>query len=71
MIKIKVAFLRADFYPANQSNLKSVQKSLIGWIKAGPPKNPLLYCSCKQATCKPVKCGAYKQTAIFLNRAKK
>jgi len=43
MIKIKVAFWRAGFYPANQSNLKSVQKSLIGWKKAGPPKKPLLF----------------------------
>jgi len=25
-------------YPANQSNLKSIQKALIGWKKAGPPK---------------------------------
>jgi len=31
MIKIKVAFWRAGFYPANQSNLKSFQKALIGW----------------------------------------
>jgi len=30
------------FYPANQSNLKSIQKFLIGWKKAGPPKKPLL-----------------------------
>jgi len=27
MIKIKVAFWRAGFYPANQSNLKSFQKA--------------------------------------------
>jgi len=32
MIKTKVV------YPANQSNLKSIQKALIGWKKAGPPK---------------------------------
>jgi len=31
-------FWRAGFYPANQSNLKSIQTSLIGWKKAGPPK---------------------------------
>jgi len=31
MIKTKVAFWRAGFYPANQSNLKSYQKALIGW----------------------------------------
>jgi len=24
---------------------------LIGWIKAGPPKKPLLFQSCKQAIC--------------------
>jgi len=35
MIKIKVA----GFYPANQGNLKSFQKALIGWKKAGPPKS--------------------------------
>jgi len=43
MIKAKVAFLRAGFYPANQSNLKSFQKALIGWKKAGHPKKPLLF----------------------------
>jgi len=43
MINTKVAFWRAGFYPANQSNLKSFQKTLIGWKKAGPPKNPLLF----------------------------
>jgi len=32
-------FWRAGFYPANQSNLKSLQKALIGWIKAGLPKS--------------------------------
>jgi len=43
MIKAKVAFWRAGFYPANQSNLKSFQNALIGWKKAGPPKKPLLF----------------------------
>jgi len=43
MIKTKVAFWRADFYPANQSNLKSIQKALIGWKKAGPPKKPFCF----------------------------
>jgi len=42
MIKIKVAFWRAGFYPVSQNNLKSFQKALIGWKKAGPPKKPLL-----------------------------
>jgi len=43
MIKIKVAFWKAGFYPANQSNLKSFLKALIGWKKASPPKKPLLF----------------------------
>jgi len=34
MIKTKRFFLRAGFYLANQSNLKSFQKALIGWKKA-------------------------------------
>jgi len=42
MIKTNVAFLEGWLYPANQSNLKSFQKALIGWKKAGPPKKPLL-----------------------------
>jgi len=40
MIKTKVAFWRAGFYPAN---LKSFQKALISWKKASPPKKPLLF----------------------------
>jgi len=46
MIKTKVAFWgawRAGFYPANQSNLKSFLKALIGWRKNGPPKKLLLF----------------------------
>jgi len=43
MIKTKVALWRAGFYPANQNNLKSFQKSLIGWKKAGPSKKPVLF----------------------------
>jgi len=39
MIKTKGFFWRADFYPANQSNLNSFQKALIGWKKAGPQKS--------------------------------
>jgi len=35
----KWSFWRASFYPAYQSNLKSIQKPLIGWKKAGPPKS--------------------------------
>jgi len=51
MIRTKVAFLEGGFYTANQSNLKSIQKALplIAWKKAGPPKKPLLFPSCKQA----------------------
>jgi len=33
MIKTKVDFLEGGFYPANQNNLKSFQKALIGWKK--------------------------------------
>jgi len=47
---LKQVFLwRAGFYPANQNDLKSIQKALIDWKKAGPPKKPLLFWSCKQA----------------------
>jgi len=42
MIKTKVALLD-DFYSSNQSNLKSIQRALIGWKKAGPSKQPLLF----------------------------
>jgi len=48
MSKTKVTFWRL-FHPANQSNLKSIQKALIGWKKVGPPKKPLLFYSRKQA----------------------
>jgi len=43
MIKTKVAFLEAGFFPANQSFLKTFLIALIGRIKAGPPKTPLLF----------------------------
>jgi len=39
----KSGVLEAGFYPANQSSLKSIQKALIGWKKAGPSKNALLF----------------------------
>jgi len=39
MIKTKVAFWRAGFYPVDQSNLKSIQKAVIGWKTAGPLKS--------------------------------
>jgi len=38
MIKTKWLFWKTSFYPANQSNLKSFLKALIGWKKAGPQK---------------------------------
>jgi len=45
MIKTKVAFWRAGFYPDNhaQGFLKTFQIALIGWIKVGLPKKPLLF----------------------------
>jgi len=43
MIKPSVPFWRAGFFSANQGFLKTFQIALIGWIKAGPPKNPLLF----------------------------
>jgi len=42
-LKQKWRFWRSGFYPANQSNLKSILNALIGWKKAGPPKKPLLF----------------------------
>jgi len=36
-------FWRAGFFPANQGCLKTFQIALIGWIKGGPPKKPLLF----------------------------
>jgi len=35
MIKIKVAFVESWLYPANQTNLKSIQKSL-DWLEESP-----------------------------------
>jgi len=42
-------FWRIGFFPANQSFLNTFSIALIGWIKAGLPKKPLLFWSCKQA----------------------
>jgi len=39
----KSGFFRARFIPANQGFSKTFQIALIGWIKAGPPKKPLLF----------------------------
>jgi len=33
----------AGFCPANQSNLKSFQKALIGWKNTGPPKSQFVF----------------------------
>jgi len=38
-----VAFLEGPLFSANQGFLKTLQIVLIGWIKAGPPKKPLLF----------------------------
>jgi len=44
MIKTKVFFFwRAGFFLANQSFLITFEIALIGWIKAGPLKKPLLF----------------------------
>jgi len=44
MIKTKLAFLEAQlFFQPNQSFLNTFQIALIGWIRAGPPKKPLLF----------------------------
>jgi len=47
--KLKWLFLEGRFFPANQGFLKTIQMALIGWIKVGPPKKPLLFWSWKQA----------------------
>jgi len=38
MIKTKVLFWRAGFFPTNQGFLKTFQIALIGWIKAALQK---------------------------------
>jgi len=43
MIKTKVDYLEGRLFPANQSFMKTFQIALIGWIKAGLPKKPLLF----------------------------
>jgi len=44
-----VAFLESRIFSANQGFSKTFEIVLIGWIKAGPPKKPLLFSSCKLA----------------------
>jgi len=36
-------FWRAGFFPDNQSFLNTFSIAVIGWIKAGPSKKPLLF----------------------------
>jgi len=43
MIKTKVAFLEDRLFFSQSGFLKILQIALIGWIKAGPPKKPLLF----------------------------
>jgi len=43
MIKPKMVFWRAGFFPTNQGSLKTFQIALIGWIIAGPQNTPLLF----------------------------
>jgi len=43
MIKAKVAFLEGRLFSSQSGFLKTFQIALIGWIKAGPPKKPLLF----------------------------
>jgi len=43
MIKTKVAFLAGRLLTSQSEQLKSIQKALTGWKKAGPPKMPLLF----------------------------
>jgi len=43
MIKAKVTFLEVRLFPANHGFLKTFQIVVIGWIKAGLLKKPLLF----------------------------
>jgi len=43
MIKTKVAFLECRHLSSQSEQFKSIQKALIGWIKAGSSKKPLLF----------------------------
>jgi len=39
MIKAKMAFLKGRLLSSQSEQFKSIQKALIGWKKAGPPKS--------------------------------
>jgi len=43
MIKTKVALLKGRLLSSQIEKFKKYSKTLIGWIKAGPPKKPLLF----------------------------
>jgi len=43
MIKTKVPFLEGRFLSSQSEQFKSIQKALIGWKKASPPKRSLLF----------------------------
>jgi len=49
MIKAKVAFLEDRLFSSQSGLLKTFPIALIGWIKLGLSKKPLLFSSCKQA----------------------
>jgi len=49
MSKSKVDIMEGRMFSANLSFSKAFLISLIGWIKAGPSKGPLLLWTCKQA----------------------
>jgi len=42
MIKTKVAFLESRLFSSQSELFENFSNCLIGWIKAGPPKKPLL-----------------------------
>jgi len=43
MIKAKVALLKAGLFSSQARLFKNFQIVLIGWIKADPPQNSLLF----------------------------
>jgi len=42
MIKTKAAFLESWILSSQSEQFKSIQKALIGWKNAGPPKSHLV-----------------------------
>jgi len=43
MIKTKAAFLEGRLFSRQSKLLEDLSVTLIGWIKSGPPKKPLLF----------------------------